>query len=49
MIKAQNAKDREGFLACFDDASVFEAPYYWPDAPIAAGKAALNKRGGQDL
>jgi ketosteroid isomerase-like protein len=42
MIKAQNTKDRAGFLACFDDASVFEAPYYRPDAPIAAGKAAMG-------
>ncbi|MCU1643541.1 MAG: hypothetical protein JWN03_3816, partial [Nocardia sp.] len=26
MISAQNAKDRDGFLACFDDDSLFEAP-----------------------
>jgi ketosteroid isomerase-like protein len=42
MIKAQNAKDRAGFLACFDDAIVFEAPYYSPDSPIAAGNAAMG-------
>jgi ketosteroid isomerase-like protein len=42
MIKAQNAKDRAGFLACFDEATVFEAPYYQPDAPLAAGKAAMG-------
>jgi ketosteroid isomerase-like protein len=42
MITAQNAKDREGFLACCDEDIVFEAPYYRPDAPIAAGKEAMG-------
>jgi ketosteroid isomerase-like protein len=42
MLKAQNAKDRAGFLACLDDAIVFEAPYYSPDAPLAAGNAAMG-------
>jgi ketosteroid isomerase-like protein len=42
MITAQNAKDRAGFLSCFDEASVFEAPAYRPDAPIAEGKAAMG-------
>jgi ketosteroid isomerase-like protein len=42
MITAQNAKDREGFLACFDEASVFEAPAYRPDGPIATGRAAMG-------
>jgi ketosteroid isomerase-like protein len=42
MIKAQNAKDREGFLACLDEAFVFEAPAYRPDAPIATGRAAMG-------
>jgi ketosteroid isomerase-like protein len=42
MIKAQNAKDAAGFLACFDEAIVFEAPAYRPDAPIAEGKAAMG-------
>ena len=42
MIQAQNAKDREGFLACFAEASVFEAPAYRPDGPIAVGKAAMG-------
>jgi ketosteroid isomerase-like protein len=42
MTKAQNAKDREGFLACFDDAIVFEAPAYSPTGPIAAGSAAMG-------
>jgi ketosteroid isomerase-like protein len=41
MIKAQGARDREGFLACFDEATVFEAPAYRPDAPLATGKAAM--------
>lgn len=42
MLKAQNALDREGFLACFDDATVFEAPYYSPSGPIAEGRAAMG-------
>jgi hypothetical protein len=42
MLAAQNAKDRDAFLACFADDIVFEAPYYRPDAPIASGKAALG-------
>jgi ketosteroid isomerase-like protein len=42
MITAQNAKDREGFLACCDEDIVFEAPYYRPDAPIADGKQAMG-------
>ena len=42
MIKAQNAKDRDGFLACLADATVFEAPAYRPDAPIATGKPAMG-------
>jgi ketosteroid isomerase-like protein len=42
MLTAQNAKDREGFLACCDEDIVFEAPYYRPDAPIAAGKQAMG-------
>ncbi|HUN37019.1 MAG TPA: nuclear transport factor 2 family protein [Trebonia sp.] len=42
MITAQNGKDRAGFLACLDEAIVFEAPYYSPDAPLAAGKAAMG-------
>jgi ketosteroid isomerase-like protein len=42
MIAAQNTKDREGFLACFGAAIVFEAPAYRPDAPIAAGKEAMG-------
>ncbi|HEX3785560.1 MAG TPA: nuclear transport factor 2 family protein [Pseudonocardiaceae bacterium] len=42
MIRAQNAKDRVGFLACLDEACVFEAPYYRPDEPIARGKAAMG-------
>jgi ketosteroid isomerase-like protein len=42
MISAQNAKDRAGFLACFDDEVVFEAPYYRSDAPIAQGKVAMG-------
>jgi len=43
MISAQNAKDREGFLACLTDDFVFEAPYYRPDAPIADGKEAMGR------
>jgi ketosteroid isomerase-like protein len=42
MIAAQNAKDREGFLACCAENIVFEAPYYRPDAPIAAGREAMG-------
>jgi ketosteroid isomerase-like protein len=42
MIRAQNAKDRAGFLACLDDGVVFEAPYYRPDAPIAESKEAMG-------
>ena len=42
MIKAQNAKDRAGFLACFGEAIVFEAPAYRPDGPVAAGTAAMG-------
>jgi ketosteroid isomerase-like protein len=41
MISAQNSKDREGFLACCEEGIVFEAPYYRPDAPVAAGKEAM--------
>jgi ketosteroid isomerase-like protein len=42
MIRAQNAKDRAGWLACFGEGIVFEAPAYRPDAPVAAGKAAMG-------
>jgi ketosteroid isomerase-like protein len=42
MILAQNTKDRAGFLACFDDGIVFEAPYYSPDGPLAASRAAMG-------
>lgn len=42
MIKAQNAKDRAGWLACFDESIVFEAPAYRQGAPIAEGKAAMG-------
>jgi uncharacterized protein len=43
MISAQNAKDRNRFLACLSDDFVFEAPYYRPDAPIADGKEAMGR------
>lgn len=46
MITAQNAKDRQAWLACFDPGSVFEAPAYRPDAPIAEGKEALSSMFG---
>jgi ketosteroid isomerase-like protein len=42
MITAQNAKERERFLACCHEDIVFEAPYYRPDAPIAAGREAMG-------
>lgn len=41
LLAAQNAKDKDAFLACVADDAVFEAPYYRPDAPLAAGRAAL--------
>jgi uncharacterized protein len=43
MIGAQNAKDRDAFLACLSDDFVFEAPYYRADAPIADGKEAMGR------
>jgi ketosteroid isomerase-like protein len=43
MIRAQNAKDRDGFLDCLSDDFVFEAPYYRADAPIAEGKEAMGR------
>ena len=44
MLDTQNAKDRDGFLACLADDVVFEAPYYRADAPIAAGLAAMASK-----
>jgi ketosteroid isomerase-like protein len=41
MTEAKNAKDSASYLACLDDAVVFEAPAY-KDGPIAEGKAAMG-------
>ena len=43
MLSAQNAGDRDGWLACFADDVVFEAPYYRHDGPIAAGRDAMGQ------
>jgi ketosteroid isomerase-like protein len=43
MRVAQNAGDRDGWLACFTDDIVFEAPYYNHDGPLAAGRAAMAR------
>jgi ketosteroid isomerase-like protein len=43
MLRAQNSKDRDDFLACLSDDFVFEAPYYRADAPIADGKEAMGR------
>ena len=40
MRKAQNARDTEGFIACFAEDVVFEAPAYSSE-PIAVGREAM--------
>jgi ketosteroid isomerase-like protein len=43
VLRAQNSKDRDDFLACLSNDFVFEAPYYRADAPIADGKEAMGR------
>ena len=44
LVKSQNAKDTDGFLACFTDDVVFEAPAYSKGgAPIAEGREAMGR------
>jgi hypothetical protein len=44
MRTSQNAGDRSGWLDCFTDDVVFEAPYYREDkAPLASGREAMAR------
>ncbi len=44
MLKAQNTRDRAGFLSCFAEDVVFEAPAYAKDGkPMAVGRDGMAR------